>query len=89
MTWSTREPRHRLSRHRPRVTHSDRRALERAGWRTLLEYREDHVRDADGMLVGVAPMWVAEAERANVVVAASARHIEQVWAELRRAVREA
>ena len=88
MAWSTRESRDRPARHRPRVTCSDRRALEREGWRTLLEYREDHVRNADGMLVGVAPTWVAEAERADVVVAASARHVDQVWADLRRAVRE-
>ena len=84
MTWSIRES---TRRHRPRITEADRRALERAGWRTLLEYREDHLRDADGMLVGVVPAWVAEAERADVVVIATARHVDDAWADLRAAIR--
>jgi hypothetical protein len=48
---------------RPRkLRASDRRLLERAGWRTLLAYREDQVRDADGTLVAVRARWIAEAE---------------------------
>jgi hypothetical protein len=85
MAWSIREP---TRRHRPRVAQADRRALERAGWRTLLEYREDQARDGDGMLVGVVPTWVAEAERGDVVVSVIARHLELVWGDLRAAVRD-
>ncbi|HEY4333425.1 MAG TPA: hypothetical protein VGM78_12670, partial [Ilumatobacteraceae bacterium] len=41
----------------------DRHALECAGWRTTLEYRENHVRSEDGRLLTVEPQWTAEAER--------------------------
>jgi hypothetical protein len=82
MSWTTRDQRR---RHRPRVAEADRRALERAGWRTLLEYREDHVRGEHGMLLGVVQTWVAEAERADVVVSVTARRPDFAWLELRRA----
>ena len=42
---------------------AERRELERAGWRTTLEYRENHVRGRDGTLLEVHPAWYAEAER--------------------------
>jgi hypothetical protein len=83
MSWTTRDQRR---RHRPRIAEADRRALERAGWRTLLEYREDHLRGEQGMLLGVVQTWVAEAERAEVVVTVAARRPELAWFELRRAV---
>lgn len=69
---------------------SDRRALERAGWRTLLEYREDHVRAADGTLLAVAPCWTAEAEHPAggvLVSTVSAPSPDAAWARLRDAVR--
>ncbi len=41
----------------------DRRALERAGWRTTLEFRENNLRGRDGRLLQVEEIWYAEAER--------------------------
>ena len=81
MAWTTRDQRR---RHRPRLAQADRRALERAGWRTLLDYREDHVRDEHGMLLGVVPTWVAEAERGDDLVSVTAGRPDLVWAGLRR-----
>jgi hypothetical protein len=43
----------------------DRRDLERAGWRTTLDYRENLVRGRDGRLLQVEPVWHAEAERSD------------------------
>lgn len=69
----------------------DRRALERAGWRTFLTYRENHVRAWDGTLLSVTPVWVAEAERADRAasaragaVQASAPTADEAWALLRQ-----
>jgi hypothetical protein len=87
--WGTPTPpvrRHR--RHGDTLEHVDRRALERAGWRTVLEYREDHVRARDGRLLQVATTWIAEAERADgctAVLTAAARSPEDAWARLRAA----
>lgn len=64
----------------------DRRALERAGWRTTLEYRENHVRGRNGRLLEVVPHWVAEAERfdgTGTVVTASGETADEAWANLR------
>ena len=64
----------------------DRRALERAGWRTTLEYRENHVRGRNGRLLEVVPHWVAEAERFDgngSVVTSSGATADEVWANLR------
>lgn len=64
----------------------DRRALERAGWRTTLEFREDHVRAADGTLVDVRATWVAEAEGPDgdvLVALASGATASSAWASLR------
>ena len=47
----------------------ERRHLERAGWRTTLDFRENHVRGLDGRLLRVEPVWIAEAERYD-------RHVE-------------
>ena len=67
----------------------DRRALERRGWRTLLDYREDHIRDSDGTLVAVVPRWTAEAERADgrLVTASANAGPDEVWRRLRDAAR--
>ena len=50
-------------RHGPVVEPEERRQLERAGWRTTIDYRENHVRSRDGQLLGVESIWTAEAER--------------------------
>jgi hypothetical protein len=74
---------------------SDRRELERAGWRTTLEFRENNVRGRDGRLLQVEEIWHAEAERetsdrAGVsnhgvdFVHATAESVDDVWAKLRR-----
>lgn len=64
---------------------ADRRTLERAGWRTTLDYRENHVRGLDGRLLHVEPVWTAEAERfdgeVSVAVATGATPGE-AWAAL-------
>jgi predicted acylesterase/phospholipase RssA len=88
---STTAPLHRRRRHGAHLEQSDRRALERAGWRTLLTYRENHVRAWDGTLLAVTPVWVAEAERAgrpSAVVQAQAPSIDEVWRALRVAVEQ-
>ncbi|MGI9052375.1 MAG: hypothetical protein ACR2HQ_06970 [Ilumatobacteraceae bacterium] len=67
----------------------DRRQLEREGWRTTLDYRENHVRSRDGRLLEVVPSWVAEAERYDgevVVAAASGPTPEEAWARLRSSI---
>lgn len=81
----------RRSERRPRqhgvvLEPADRRALERAGWRTTLDYREDHIRGRDGQLVEVRPTWIAEAERYSgsvAVVSAAGTTVEEAWAKLR------
>jgi hypothetical protein len=50
---------------RPRTPDRRRRALEAAGWRTWLTYRENHRRDDDGRMVGVDERWVAEMEHVD------------------------
>ncbi len=68
----------------------DRRALERAGWRTMLEYRENHVRRDDGTLLEVRASWKAEAERVRrrlVVASATADTVDEAWALLRQVTR--
>lgn len=75
------------------VDHPDRRWLECAGWRTLLDYRENHVRDDEGTLLAVVPRWTAEAEWLDVVsrpervvvASATASSLDEAWARLRRA----
>lgn len=62
----------------PRV----RRALERDGWRTTLDFRENHVRGLDGRLLRVESIWIAEAERyvGHVEVAsAEGSTAEEAW----------
>lgn len=65
---------------------ADRRALERTGWRTTLDYRENHVRARDGRLLEVIPTWTAEAERFDgdlAFVTASGETPDAAWAQLR------
>jgi len=69
-----------------------RRDLERAGWRTTLDYRENHVRGLDGQLLRVEPVWTAEAERFDgplVVASATGRSSEEAWSNLRADVEAA
>jgi len=59
-------PRQRLLRQRQHgaiLQQADRRELERGGWRTTLEFRENNVRGRDGRLLQVEEIWHAEAER--------------------------
>jgi hypothetical protein len=79
---SDRHPR----RHGVVLEPADRRELERAGWRTTLDYREDHVRTRDGQLLESTATWTAEAERFEGDVAfasATASTQEEAWALLR------
>ena len=74
-------------RHGVTLEPADRRSLERAGWRTTLEYRENHVRGRDGRLLEVVESWTAEAERfdgAFQVVAAEGATADEAWATFAR-----
>ncbi len=95
-------PRQRLTRHRQHgaiLQQADRRELERARWRTTLEFRENNVRGRDGRLLQVEEIWHAEAERdpgqravpgvdfatrGIDFVHATAESIDEVWSKLRR-----
>ena len=92
----------RVRRHRQHgvvLEQQDRRELERDGWRTTLEYRENHVRARNGQLLQVREMWLAEAERDPSaarrrlpdrepgrgidVISAHAASVDAVWKKLR------
>lgn len=82
----------RLRRHHGADQHHDRCELERAGWRTTLEYRENHVRGRDGMLLQLQVVWCAEAERDGspggagpTVITATGSTLDKVWSRLRTA----
>jgi hypothetical protein len=86
MAISMRDPALRPRRHGECIEPVDRRALERAGWRTMMDYRENHVRGRDGRLLEVEAVWVAEAERFDgmmVVASATGSNVEEAWAALR------
>jgi hypothetical protein len=86
MAISMRDPALRPRRHGECIEPVDRRALERAGWRTMMDYRENHIRGRNGRLVEVQAVWVAEAERFDgdmAVASATGRTIEEAWAALR------
>ena len=73
-------------RHGVTLEPADRRSLERAGWRTTLEYRENHVRGRDGRLLEVVESWTAEAERFDgqlSMASAVATTAEAAWRVLR------
>jgi hypothetical protein len=85
MSMSLREPTRRPRQHGIVLEPADRRTLERAGWRTTLDYRENHVRGRDGKLLEVVPIWTAEAERFDgdlVVASASSTSPDDAWARL-------
>jgi hypothetical protein len=68
----------------------DRRELERSGWRTTLEYRENLVRSFGGRLVHVDAEWQASAERVGAdgevhVVHAVGQSPASAWSRLRTA----
>ena len=72
--------------------HADRRQLEREGWRTTLEYRENHARGRDGRLRHVHVEWQAVAERSTLgdrraprVITASGSTLDKAWSRLRLA----
>ena len=86
MAINMRDPALRPRRHGECIEPVDRRALERAGWRTMMDYRENHVRGRDGRLLEVEAVWVAEAERFDgmmVVASATGSNVEEAWAALR------
>lgn len=91
MSSSLRDSVRRPRRHGVILEPADRRVLERAGWRTTLDYRENHVRGRDGKLLEVIPVWTAEAERFDgdlVVASAAAADADGAWHELRLKVDE-
>jgi hypothetical protein len=84
-------PRQRLLRQRQHgavLEQADRRELERAGWRTTLEFRENLLRGRDGRLLQVEEIWHAEAERTGPFgtdfIHATAESLDLAWAKLRR-----
>lgn len=82
-------PARRQRRHGAPLECADRRALERAGWRTTLEFCENHVRGRDGRLLTVESRWTAEAERIHgevTVASASAATADAAWAKLRHTI---
>jgi hypothetical protein len=86
MSSSILHPVHRARQHGAVLQPSSRRDLERAGWRTTLDYRENHVRGLDGRLLRVEPVWTAEAERYDgdvVVASATGSTPDSAWANLR------
>lgn len=79
-------PTQRARRHGAVLQPAERRDLERAGWRTTLDYRENHVRARDGRLLEVIPAWTAEAERFDghlSFVTAVGPTADAAWAQLR------
>ena len=76
---------HRARQHGAVLQPNSRRDLERAGWRTTLDYRENHVRGLDGRLLRVEPVWTAEAERFDgeiIVASATGSTSDIAWANL-------
>ena len=89
---TTRQRLLRQRQHGAILQQQDRRELERSGWRTTLDFRENNVRGRDGRLLQVEEIWHAEAERdpAGVrargvdFIHATAESVDEVWAKLRR-----
>lgn len=66
----------------------DRRELERRGWRTTLEYQENHERDGSGVLGAVDAQWRAEGEQIDaagdvIALVAVAASPAAAWRRLR------
>jgi hypothetical protein len=79
-------PGQRSRRHGAVLGPAERRDLERAGWRTTLDYRENHERGLDGRLLRVEAVWVAVAERYDgdlAVASATGATADDAWAALR------
>lgn len=77
----------RTSGYQARRPSSARRSLERSGWRTLLTFHENHVRDGSGRLVRVEAVWMAEAEHeSGPVVVVTAADPHRVWSMLARRI---
>lgn len=79
-------PAQRARQHGSVLQPADRRDLERAGWRTTLDYRENHVRSLDGRLLRVDAVWVAVAERYEgklSIATAEGSTAEEAWSNLR------
>jgi hypothetical protein len=92
MSMSIRRSTQRPRRHGMTLEPADRRVLERDGWRTTLDYRENHLRGRDGRLLEAVPTWTAEAERYDgqlVYLSAAGATIDEAWARLRVAVESA
>ena len=82
-------------RHGLPLRQPDRRALELDGWRTTLDFVENHRRRRDGRLLDVAQVWRADAERVKGirrgadprrgvdVISATAATADEVWSRLR------
>jgi hypothetical protein len=86
MASSVLSPLQRSRQHGAVLQPAARRELERSGWRTTLDYRENHVRGMDGRLLRVEPVWTAEAERFDdrvVVASATGGSADAAWAALR------
>src|SRR3712207_3484620 len=86
MSMSIRHSTGRLRRHGLTLEPADRRALERSGWRTTLDYHENDMRGRDGRLLEVVPAWTAEAERFDgdvTVASATGATVEEAWSNLR------
>ena len=89
MSMSTLRSAPRPRRHGVLVEPADRRVLERAGWRTTLDYHENHLRARDGRSLEIAPTWTAEAERFDgefAVASAAGTTVEEAWARLRSTI---
>src|SRR5215207_6977235 len=85
MTTGSLRPGQRTRRHGAVLQPAERRELERGGWRTTLDYRENHVRGLDGRLLRVEPVWVAEAERYDgevAVASAEGSTADEAWENL-------
>ena len=62
--------------------------LEQAGWRTTLDFRENHRRDGDGVLSDVVQRWRGDAERSSldggvIVLSVEGPTPAAVWQRLR------
>jgi hypothetical protein len=82
-------PAQRARQHGAVLQPAERRDLERAGWRTTLDYRENHVRSLDGRLLRVEAVWVAAAERYEgelTVATAQGATADEAWARLREEI---
>jgi hypothetical protein len=79
-------PAKRARQHGAVLQPAERRDLERAGWRTTLDYRENHVRSLGGRLLRVEAVWIAVAERYDgelAVASADGATAEEAWSRLR------